>query len=157
MSSPARPSWSRKLSGGQRGPVYLVKFDNGITIAVLCDSVGNECWAVRLLEAPGAELGTLLLDCAALDQACQRMGSIVRDAGGHWEEEPEPEVYALTVIVDRVADGCVHMTVGDHDIVENAPPLAKHVAQEEALDPNRRPTAALSAGIRTASSPVAFL
>ena len=88
--APPRPSWSRKLSGTKQGPLFLLKFPNGISVAVLVNSVGVDCWAVRLPELPGGAAGSLVLDCSALDQKCERLGNVVLGVGGHWREDPAP-------------------------------------------------------------------
>ena len=129
--APARPSWARKLTPRTKGPAFLFKFANGISAAVLCDSVGLQPWAVRLPEDRGGALGALTLDCNTLDLACRRLESGVLAAGGHWQEDPAPEVFALNVVVEGVVESIVRFKTLDGTLVEETPPEPKGPGMKE--------------------------
>ncbi|CAK0798523.1 unnamed protein product, partial [Prorocentrum cordatum] len=93
--------------------------------------VGNNSWAVELLQVPGGPEGVLMLDCNRLDRACKPMGAIVLGAGGHWQDAAEPEMYALTVSVDRVDKGRVYLQAVDHSLIEVVPPPPKRSGADD--------------------------
>ena len=70
----------------------------------------------------GGSLGELQLNCANLVNDCQKLGDLVVGAGGHWAEQPAPEVFSLEMEVERVQGFIVILQTQCGHFVEGPPP-----------------------------------